>query len=822
MNNLVRSSYSHQVFSRFFSQLVSMGAILFIVLNSNHPLAEETDIIQNDPIQVIGITPVLGVDLPLEKIPYNVQSASSDDFNQNVSLDITDLMNRNFSSVMVNNAQNNPLQPDVQYRGFTASPLLGLPQGLSVYQNGVRVNEVFGDTVNWDLIPEASIHAMNLIGGANPIFGLNTLGGAISIETKNGFNFNDNNYEIYGGYPQERVVLTAEKGSNNGKFGYYGMVQYFDEEGWRDASPSNSLNLFGALSYRNDTTTSLDLNINYADNDLIGNGAIPIELANQDYAAIFTSPDQTLNKMIFVQAQGEHWLNDLMQVSGNAFYRRNETDTFNGDGTEFEECASTTIEVLLEIEDEDVIGRTGFVQCDGTETIVEINAFSDVEVIEDQNGNPIAAQNAAGDENNGLNNRSDRVQEYYGGTLQSVYLGELFGKQNQLIFGLSYSAGDVIFNSSQEIASLNVDRSTLGTGFFVPEEGTAVDSESFNASFYITDTIAVTNQLDVTLSGRFNHTDIELNDAGGRGLTEPQPELTGEHEFNRFNPAFGFTYAIQSGLSSYFSYSESSRAPTAIELACADPTAPCSLPNGFLADPPLEQVVAKGFEGGFRGNIPNLSSLKNISWDLGAFHTTNKDDIIFQSTGGVSGNQGFFDNIGDTERVGVELGLAGGLQHFDWFINYSYVSATFEDTFQINSANNPFATADGLIQVEAGDFIPGIPKHILKFGGNYPINSKFSIGGDLLYQSGVFVRGDESNQLGQLDDHATLNLRSNYQISKTFSIFARINNVLNNKYENFGLLGEPDEVPGFGGFTDKRFVGVGEPISGFIGMRANF
>ncbi len=808
--------------SYYIRQFFSFGTIVFTVFSSSLTYAEETEITQNEIIEVIGITPVSGIGLPAEKIPYQIQSASSDDFNNTTSLDITDFMNRNFGSVAINDAQNNPLQPDVQYRGFTASPLLGLPQGLAIYQNGVRVNEIFGDTINWDLIPEASIHSMNLVGGANPLFGLNTLGGAISIETKNGFNFIGNSIEVYGGLPQERVVFTAESGGNNGNFGYYGMVQYFDEEGWRDASPSDALNLFGALSYRNGTTTSLDLNINYGDTDLIGNGAIPIELADQDYEAIFTSPDQTFNEMIFVQAQGEHWLNDLTQISGNAFYRNNETDTFNGDGTEYEECDSTTGEILIEIEDEDVIGTAGFVQCDSTETIATIDAFADVEVIEDQNGNPIAAQNAAGDENNGLNNRSDREQESYGGTLQSVYLGDLFGKENQMIFGVAYSSGDVEFNSSQEIASLNPDRSTLGAGFFVPEEGTALDSESWNISFYITDTISVTDKLDLTFSGRFNHTDIELNDAGGRGLTEPQPELTGEHEYNRFNPAFGFTYAIQSGLTSYFSYSESSRAPTAIELACADPTAPCSLPNGFLADPPLDQVVAKSFEGGFRGNVPSFGILDNIGFHVGGFHTTNEDDIIFQNTGGISGNQGFFDNIGDTERLGAELGLTGDMGHFDWFLNYSYISVTFEDAFESSSANNPFADTNDLIQVEEGDFIPGIPEHTLKFGGDYFFSPQFSIGGDLLYKSGVYVRGDESNQLGRLDDYATVNLRGNYQITKTFNIFARINNVFDQEYESFGLLGEPDEVPGFGGFTDNRFVGVGELISGFIGVRAEF
>ena len=343
-------------------------------------------------IEVIGVTPTMGVGLPEDMIPYNVQSADAEDLQESGSLDITDYMNRNFSSVIVNDAVNNPLQPDVQYRGFTASPLLGLPQGLAVYQNGVRVNEVFGDTVNWDLIPESSIANMNLVGGANPLFGLNTLGGAISLETKNGFTHPGHSVEFYGG-SFGRFVTTIESGANNGKWGYYTTVQRFEEDGWRDASPSETINLFTSVGYRDGNTTALDLNFNYADTDLIGNGAIPIQLAAQDREAIFTSPDQTENQMFFLDLEGEHWLNNVTQISGNVFYRDNDTSSFNGDGSEFEDCA-----------DEPPLGPAGSLCEEG-----------DATPIQDQNGNNIPS---AG--NNGLQNRSERDQENYGFSLQTT------------------------------------------------------------------------------------------------------------------------------------------------------------------------------------------------------------------------------------------------------------------------------------------------------------------------------------------------------------------------------------------------------------------
>ena len=765
-------------------------------------------------VDVISVTPALGVGLPLEKIPYNVQSSSASDLDQGANLDITDFMERSFNSVNINEAANNPLQPDLQYRGFTASPLLGLPQGLAVYQNGVRLNEVFGDTINWDLIPEGSIHSMNLIGGSNPVFGLNTLGGTISIETKNGFNFSGTNVELYHASTHDRNVFTFETGGNDGTFGYYATVQHFDEQGWRDASPSDALNLFGAWSYRDDYTTSLDLNLNYANTDLIGNGAIPIEFANLDYDGIFTSPDQTLNEMIMVQAQGDHWFNDDHQISGNAFYRRTETDTFNGDGTEFEECTVDGVEVLVEADEDDLEG----LDCAGGITSGQLEGIGG-EVVENQNGLVSSEANTGfePDDLNGLQNRSDRTQKYFGFTLQNAFYNDLFEKPNQLIAGAGYTSGDVVFNSSQELALLNADRSTRGSNNFVPDEGTGVDSEVSTMSLFFTDTFSATDKLDLTFSTRWNHTNVKLTDKGGRGFTTARPALTGEHEFHRVNPAFGLTYKSDAGLNSYFSYSESSRAPTAVELACAEPTAPCSLPNGFLADPPLDQVVAKSFEGGFRGSVS-----ENVRFKIGAFYTPINNDIIFQNTGGVSGNQGFFDNVSDTLRQGIELSLTGDSNDFDWFLNYSLVQATFESNFQVTSANHTLKDANDLIQVQAGDFIPGIPEHTLQLGGDYAFTQALSIGGDLQYNSGVFVRGDESNQLGRLDDYETVNIRSRYQLNQSFNLFARVDNLLDEEYHSFGLLGEPNEVPGFAGFTDNRFVGVGAPRSVVFGVNASF
>lgn len=779
---------------------IAAYTVSFLVLTASQTIFAE----ENETIEVIGITPMHGVGLPEELIPYRVQTATSEDLKQSQTLNLTDFMNRNLGNVTINDAQNNPLQADIQYRGYTLSPLLGLSQGLAIYQNGVRINEPFGDTMNWDLLPESSIGSINLIGGSNPVFGLNALGGSLSITTKNGFTHEGHSLETYGG-SFGRIVSTVESGGNNGTWGYFITANYFEEDGWRDASPSDALNLFSALSYRN-TDTTFDLTLNYGNTDLIGNGSSPVELIELDRAAVFTSPDQTENQMTMIDLEATHWLTDTIQLSGNTFYRKNKTNSFNGDGTEFEDNGAG----LLQDEDGNLI--------------------------EDQFGNNIASI-AGGAERNAINNISNREQEGFGSNIQSTFLGDLFSHENQFIFGAGYQQGIIDFFSALEVATLactsnnvdctlaGADRSTPGSGLFVPEEGTNIKAHNRTWSLYVTNTFSLTDKLAITASARYNNTHIVLGDRSSKSnLVNPDDPaaLNGEHDFDRINPAFGVTYNFNSNNGIYGSYSESSRAPTPIELLCAREDAPCNLPNAFLADPPLEQVVTRSFDGGLRGTLKN-----NIDYNISAFHSINSDDIIFGTTGGATASSGFFRNVGDTRRFGTELGLSGVFKKkLNWHMNYSFVEATFQDAFTTNSANHPLADANGKIQVESGDRIPGIPEHSFKLGGLYSYNEKLSVGTNIIYNSTQVLRGDENNQLGLVDGYAIVNLNSTYKVNKTFTLFARLNNIFDTNYETFGLLGEPGEIfDGSGAtaaFSNATFLGVGAPINGFVGLTATF
>jgi outer membrane receptor protein involved in Fe transport len=754
-----------------------LAVMLATALTSPSLYAEDS--VELTDIQVIGTTPMHGVGLPADMIATNVQSADAEDIEKTQSLDLSEFMAKTLGSVNINSAQNNPYQPDVQYRGFSASPLLGLPQGLAVYMNGVRLNAPFGDNVHWDTIPQSAIASINLMPGSNPLFGLNTLGGALSIQSKTGFSHEGHSIEGYWGSFNRRAA-EFESGANDGSLSYYATGNWFKEDGWREESPSEVKQFFTNLGWKSDTST-LNLSLNVADTDLNGNGAAPVELLAQKRSAVFTHPDNTQNELQLVNLEGSHWINDMLLASGNVYYRHNTTTSFNGDGTEFEEGAGADAGFLVD---------------------------EDGDRVEDQFGNDIA-DTFGGDELDAINNRGEIKENSGGFGFQLTFLDDLMGYENQLVTGVSYDKGSSDYQSSVEVASLTDTRGTTMTGLFVEEDAVNVQADNRTYSLFFTDTISFTEQLAVTVSGRYNNTRIKVQDN-----LDPTSSINATHDFNRFNPAAGVTYAVKETMTTYINYSESSRAPTPSELGCSDPNDPCTLPNAFLADPPLEQVVAKSWEGGLRGVLAN-----DISWNVGLYTSTNHDDILFISTSGATGNTGYFDNVGKTRRQGIELGLSGSADKLTWSANYSYVDAEFRSPLTISSPNHPNADGSGDIQVKSGDKIPGIPAHNLKLAADYQFTPKFTLGANIVVNSSQHYRGDESNQLEEISGYAVVNLNANYQVTNNVKLFAKVDNLFDKDYSNFGLLGEPDEV--FPSFSDPRFEGAGAPRAGWIGIKVS-
>jgi outer membrane receptor protein involved in Fe transport len=732
-----------------------------------------------DLIHVVAPTPLDDTGIDAAKLPYAVQSLDDAALARGQAPTLADFMARNLGGISINAAQDNPLQPDVTFRGFTATPLLGGSEGISVYLDGMRVNEAFGDTVNWDLIPDAAIERMSLMSGSNPVFGLNTLGGAISIRTKSGFSDPGTRAEFEGG-AFGRTEATAETAGNDGSWGWYLMGNRFEEDGWRDLSPSTARRLYGTLSWRGELA-SLDLHLGQGHSDLTGNGAAPIELLRQRREAIFTAPDETGNDMDLVNLQGGIDLAAATRLSFTLFHRHTGTRSYNGDTSDAEAC-----------DDDD----GALCDEDGTPIL-------------DQHGLPIPATWDA------VNNLGHTRQARDGATVQVAFdqpLGEL---ANQLVAGIDAGNASVHFDSSVEASRLDEERATVpDTGIFIPADAVAIGIRSRNTGIYATDTLSPTPRLALTLSGRWNRTRISLRDRSGA-----DPGLDGDHAFERFNPAAGLTYAPTPAFNLYGGYSESTRAPTPVELSCADPDAPCKLPNQFLADPALHPVIAKSWETGLRGTTEAGAADAGTRWHVGLFRTTNVDDILFQATGGSGSNQGFYANVGNTRRQGLEAGIAGSacLGRLLWHANWNWLDATFRDGFTENSANHPDADDDGLIAVQRGDRIPGLARQTLKLGADLALAGGLALGGDVVAVSGQYLRGDEANRLPQLPGYVVLDLRASYAFDPRLSVFARIDNVFDHRYATFGTLGEPGAV--FAQFGDPRFISPAAPRAAWVGLR---
>lgn len=299
-----------------------------------HLPAKNSETIQTREVEVTAsrfkqIGPMPGLHLTREEIPGNVQSITAEEIKESKAMTLAELFNSRLQSVNVNDYQGNPFQMDITYRGFTAGPQIGMPQGLSVFFDGIRVNEPFGDVVNWDLIPMNALAGVDVFPGSNPIFGLNTLGGAVALRTKNGFD--DPGTEIQaltGSFGRKQVMMST--GGNNGVVGGFLAFNRFEEDGWRDNSPSKVMQVFGKASLRTD---NLDLHgsVTYAGNDLVGNGLVPKEMYEQDNESVFTSPDKTRNELLQYQIAGAFQVNDVFSITSQVYRRKSDRTAVTGD-----------------------------------------------------------------------------------------------------------------------------------------------------------------------------------------------------------------------------------------------------------------------------------------------------------------------------------------------------------------------------------------------------------------------------------------------------------------------------------------------------------
>ena len=813
-------------------QYISLLAL--VIFCSSSVLSQE----QNDGIKfitpdvdVISITPIQGSGVTLDRMPSNIQTVNEADLKENKYLSVVESLNKKTAGISISNLNSSPMQNDINYRGYVAGPLLGTAQALAIYQNGMRLNESFGEIVQWDLIPEFAIQNMQVFPGGDPVFGQNAIGGAISMSMKNGFDFDGVEAQLSGG-SFKRTNEILEYGINSGNFAVYAGANFNYEEGYRDHSESYLENFFTDLRYRNEDTEAF-INIGQAFTDLNGNGAMPLTLMDlEGRDAVYTYPDNTHNKNYYMLGGVNHFVDSNFSIQANAYFRHMERRGYNGDEFEGKDCGldfdrgSGTADGTLcgEYESNAAADAVNFLDVAGREI-----SYTSLGLSLDDDENEV--------ESIGAINRNNTKSNTFGFGVQSTYDSSLFEKFNTLITGLTYDYSFNSFGASTELAILQSDRGVQGTGLFVSTDAegeeqfiTNLEAKTHNVGLYGSNIIDLDESTSLNLSARYNWASMKMDDQHGTALD-------GHHFFWRFNPGVGVTKKYKN-TTFFASYKESSRTPSVAELSCADPNAPCRLPNSFQADPPLDQVINRNIELGARGSKKySFYDLQHkIDWTLNAFAGRNYNDIIF--IGGNKVGTGYFRNVGNTQRLGTEFALNGQIGNkWSWFAKYAYVRATFETNQKISSVGHPTNTFDDddyddnelreafQIQIGRGDAVPGISPHIGRVGADYVINDNWSFGFDIEANSAQFYRGDEDNSANKkVAGYFLTNLRTEYNFSNPALgnqavFFFNVNNLFDENYETGGIFAE-NEVDGTGG--SGTFVTPGQPLSIYSGLTIRF
>ena len=739
-------------------------------------------------VNIIGSSPLLGTGIDRNLVPAETNVLTQQDISRTGAPSALGALSDQVSGVALDSASGNPYQPSLFYHGFAASPLQGTAQGLAVYVNGVRFNAAFGDTVNWDLIPDIAIDRMNLE-GSNPVFGLNALGGSLNVQLKNGFTYHGGELVLSGGsFGQAQSQF--QYGKQVGDVAVYMAGTGLHAGGWRDNQSSDIYNFYGDLGWRGDKA-ELHLSVTAASTALDGPGPAPVELIDASPQSVFTAPNAIANKYIQLALSGSYDVSDTTSLQVQAYFNNFQQFIRNGNTANDAPCAS---------------GAAFLCQNGGAGGVSTTRGG--VPVPDFLNGGPYSQLDAQTTNTNG-----------YGASAQATNSDDVFGLHNRVVAGMSFDGAQSEFDGSTAIGGLTpLTRSYIGPGVTLFEPGTNTPARVAVSNAYyglfVSDTLEITDRLAVTGSGRFNAAAINLSDQGGG-------TLTGNHSYGRFNPALGFTYRLAPWLTAYGGYSEANRAPTPVELSCAGPADSCSLANFFVGDPNLKQVVAHTMEAGLRGSTA-LSETGKLTYTLGVFHTDLADDIIFINSATLG--RAYFSNIGATRRQGVDAGLQYQTPRWLAYANYTYTDATFQSGFTEGAGRNPQADANGTIQVRAGNRLPGIPAQQMKLGVQYKVTEDWTVGGTAAAVSGEYLFGDEANLNAKLPAYVTVNFNTSYQVTPHIQIFGLIENLTNQKYFTYGTFAPTAAVTiaQAPGATNPRSYSIAAPIGGFGGVRMIF
>ncbi|HEY7894480.1 MAG TPA: TonB-dependent receptor [Gemmatimonadaceae bacterium] len=591
--------------------------------------------------------------------------------------------------------QGTRLQPELEIRGFQLSPVVGTPQGVSVFLDGVRVNEADAQEVNFDLLPMSAIDHAELVRGSQALFGRNSLGGALLFFTQRGTAVPSASIGLTTGSFGEQVGTISAGGMFHGFDGFV-MGAASNEDGWRQATGERTRQIFATIGHRSTAggadTSDIAFSVLYANDRVSEAGSLPLNWIDFNPRLNYTPGDFFKPDLIHLALRGLHgaWGGTLR---GTVYFRRNDVGQFNTN-----------------------------VPPPNTDAFID--------------------------------NKSG------GGTVEwtrPVLLGAL---PTAFTFGAEYARQNVRFR-------------LVNIGGGEPDSvATLAAVHEDDAAAYAQAVVDITPKLSATGALRQDYVRIPFRD-------ELDGSNNGTNTYDRLSPFLGLTLKVSDDLRGFVAYKSAFRAPAPLELACASPDAPCSLPSALGADPALKPVTTHDYEAGFDLDLPNKTS-----FDVDGFWTDVDNDIVFASP---NLTQVFFVNIPRSRRTGIEISAqtalpAGGRL----FGSYSFVASTYQSTVQISTADtNPVPT-------RPGDQFPTSPRNRGRVGvgwtrGVGPVT--FDAQYDLRAYSSQFLRGDEANRDAPVPGYSVSGFNLNAQYNR-YTIQLEIDNLFNQNYETFGIIAE--------------------------------
>lgn len=746
------SSYPHKA--------TAMAVAIAALFSSQVVRAEDTDK-KLQAVEVVGTSPLPGLGIEKNKLPYDVQTVTSEQINNGQSLNLTEFMSRNLTGVNINDIQGSPFQADITYRGFRLSGILGSPQGLSVYLDGVRVNEPFGDVVNWDMMPEAAIGNVTLVPGSNPIYGLNTLGGALAFTTKSGLTAPGAEVKLsLGSWMRKRADVSYGEKSNDGWHKFISATA-FHENGWRRESEGQLGNVFAKIGHTQ-SDVNWDISFLHGLSNLLGNGLLPSYSYDDTGARTkgmyetnrrwgYTYTDRTKNELSMVNFNLQRLLDGETELATNAYVRYSTRSTVGGDA-------------------------------------------------EIENGQP-----------EGVINQTRTRQTSYG---TSVNLTKILNA-HQFTTGASVDASRVSYGGYQT-SECEVDTSRFVDDCSVAKaQDVGVKGNAYALGLYAADTYALTAATHLTAAARFNHARVSntlTNYTAGVGAEKPKETFN----YNSLNPSLGLSHKLTERIDVFGNVGQSNRVPTVIELGCADPLVGCRLPTGLQADPYLKQVIARTLELGTRWKLSDVSG-----YTVSVYRSDNSNDILFTATDQTG--LGYFSNFSKTRRQGLDLSAYTRVSQVDLRISYSYLDATYQAAGELFGGEREISIKRGdriaglpqhTLKLNA-DW-RATPKMIV--GGTIITTS------NLVSQGNEDGQTENGPANAKVDGYFLVNLHANYSVTKGLDYFARLNNFFDRRYETYGLMAN-SIFNSSGVVSDmgaSRFVAPGAPRSILVGLHYRF